>query len=576
MSADRTPHEPRTADSPIGDSLLWLGGGHANDYAEPGERPTYQVAGLIVLVNGLLAWLVTTVALAAATSWPVLALLPCTVIVGLLVGALARTLAAGRPVRWSGLVGRAAVALFLGAVLGELACVGLLAGSIDRVLEDRAAAVPEVVHSAQTLDGLRDQRAGLDESVRQARSRRDEALVVARCEFNPSPACPPDKITGVPGAGPETRTANELLAGSQQELDDALATRDRDAPGLDTEIARAADGLTAARAAAPSLGARWTAMHEYTVGHTGALLLRLVSFALFAVLSLLPLVLKLWRGETEQDRRDVARAEQQRVDREADTAIAARLAQIRVATETLKAEQHLAALRLAAEAETAIDRERQRRRVVAARGGELTAPSHAVESSDHPLEPTAAELPTAAALTAPSASDEPPPAETDGADTKNLPVPVGTAPVEQRRSGPLRVLPAVLPLSNPLPDITRAVTGMVRPFVPPILARAVGHTQRTLVEEFEEVSISYTRRRTVTVDEQQTTSADTEPSPRTRVISTRVTEPPEPTHNGSGSAWRMDPPDAASNDDPSHTLAEADRRGAVTARTDPRELPPGT
>ncbi|MDT2009948.1 DUF4407 domain-containing protein [Rhodococcus opacus] len=189
---------------------------------------------------------------------------------------------------------------------------------IDRpVLEDRAAAVPEVVHAAQTLDGLRDRRAGLDESVREARARRDEALVVARCEFNPSPACPPDRITGVPGAGPETRTANELLADSRQELDDALATRDRDAPGLDAEIARAADGLAAARAAAPSevdrsLGARWTAMHEYTIGHPGALILRLVSFAFFAVLSLLPLVLKLWHGETEQDRRDLARAEQQR------------------------------------------------------------------------------------------------------------------------------------------------------------------------------------------------------------------------------------------------------------------------
>ncbi|MDT2009947.1 hypothetical protein FXW78_51255 [Rhodococcus opacus] len=194
-----------------------------------------------------------------------------------------------------------------------------------------------------------------------------------------------------------------------------------------------------------------------------------------------------------------------------------RLAQVRVAAETLKAEQRLAALRLAAEAETAIEREQQRRRVVAARGGELTAPSHALDASDHVTEPTPpAELPTAAALTAPSASDDPPAAtETGGADTENLPVPVGTAPVQQRRSGPLRVLPAGLPLSNPLPDITQAVTGLVRPFVPPILARAVGHTQRILVEEVEEVSVRYTRR-TVTVDEEQTTSASVgEPTERT-------------------------------------------------------------
>ncbi|MDT2009949.1 hypothetical protein FXW78_51265 [Rhodococcus opacus] len=62
MSADRTPRGPGTADSPIGDALLWLGGGQVNARAEPGERPAYQVAGLIVLVNGLLAWLVATVA----------------------------------------------------------------------------------------------------------------------------------------------------------------------------------------------------------------------------------------------------------------------------------------------------------------------------------------------------------------------------------------------------------------------------------------------------------------------------------------------------------------------------------
>ncbi|MGW4339955.1 hypothetical protein ACWEK5_45340 [Rhodococcus koreensis] len=55
-----------------------------------------------------------------------------------------------------------------------------------------------------------------------------------------------------------------------------------------------------------------------------------------------------------------------------------------------------------------------------------------------------------------------------------------------------------------------------------------------------------------------------------------MTEPPEPAHTGSGSAWRMGWPNAASGDDLSHTLAGAARRGAVTARTDPRDLPPGT
>ncbi|TQC38944.1 DUF4407 domain-containing protein, partial [Rhodococcus sp. WS4] len=491
----------------------------------------------------------------------------------------------------SGWVGRAAVALFVGAVLGELAFIGIVAGSIDRVLDDRAAAqvaaVPEVLQSAQTLDRLRAQRAGLDKSVRDARSQRDDALVVARCEFNPSPACPPEKITGVPGAGPETRTANELLADAQHELDTALATRDREAPGLDTDIAQATDGLTAAQTAAPSdlnrgLGARWTAMHDYTVGHTGTLILRLATIAFFALLSLLPLVLKLWRGETEQDRRDVAHAERERAEREADTAIAVKRAQVRAAAEALWAEQQLAATRLAAEAETAIARERQRRRVVAAHGGELTAPSHALRSSGDLTEPTPLAELTAAALTAPSTTEEPPAGpETDDTeiDSKNLPVPVDTAPVEQRRSGPLGVLPAALPLGNPIPDITRAVTGIIRPFVPPILARAVGHTRRTLVEEFEEVSVSYTRRRTVTVDEQQSPSApvgepteeSVDQSPPTRVTATRIAEPP---HGGSRPEWLPGSLEAASDDGDSHTLTAAGRH-ALTARKGPRELPPG-
>ncbi|WAM19432.1 DUF4407 domain-containing protein [Rhodococcus sp. JS3073] len=588
------PHsEPGTADSPIGDALLWLGGGQANDRAEPVERTTYQVTGLVVLANALLAWVVATMAVANATAWPVLTLPPFTVIFGLLMGALARTLASGRQVRWSGLVGRAAVALFIGAVLGELAFIGITAGPIDRILDDRAAAqvaaAPAVAQSAQTLDRLRAQRAILDESVRDARAQRDEALVVARCEFNPSPACPPEKITGVPGAGPETRTANELLADAQHELDTALATHDREARALDADIAQATDGLTAAQAAAPSdlnrgLGARWTAMHDYTVGHTGALILRLATTAFFAVLSLLPLVLKLWRGETEQDRRDVARAERERAEREADTAIAVKRAQVRAAAEALWAEQQLAATRLAAEAETAIARERQRRRVVAAHGGELTAPSQALRSSGDLTEPTPLAELTAAALTAPSATDEPPAGpETDDTDTDidtgNLPVPVDSAPVEQRRSGPLGMLPAALPLGNPIPDITRAVTGIIRPFVPPILARAVGHTRRTLVEEFEEVNVSYTRRRTVTVDEQQSTStpvgdqteAGVEQSLPTRVTATRIAEPP---HSGSRPEWLPDSLEPAPDLDDSHTLTAAVRH-VPTAPKGPRELPPG-
>ena len=39
----------------------------------------------------------------------------------------------------------------------------------------------------------------------------------------------------VPGAGPETRTATEFLADTQQQLDNALANHDRMAPRLDSD-----------------------------------------------------------------------------------------------------------------------------------------------------------------------------------------------------------------------------------------------------------------------------------------------------------------------------------------------------
>ena len=101
-------------------------------------------------------------------------------------------------------------------------------------------------------------------------SNQDKALVVARCEYNPTPACPQTRITGVPGDGPETRTANELLADAQHELDNALAARDRQAPELDAKIARQLQGLADARHGAQTdagrgLGARWIAMNELTL-----------------------------------------------------------------------------------------------------------------------------------------------------------------------------------------------------------------------------------------------------------------------------------------------------------------------
>ncbi len=288
-------------------------------------------------------------------------IVPLALVFGVLVGAVSRAIAGGPTRGWSGVVGRAAVAIAVGTVVGELAAVVLFSGSIDRLLDERAArsadSTPAVAQASADLDRTRQARTALDSAVDDAGRQRDEALVIARCEYNPSPACPLTHITGVPGAGPETRTATDFLADTQRQLDNAVANRDRVAPRVDSEIAAREQALEQTRTTAMKdvdhgLGARWMAMNDHTFASKDAMLLRLVTIVFFALLILLPLILKLWRGQTSQDRGAAARAEVEHAELEADTAIAVKRAEVRASVETLWAEQQLASARLAVEAQT--------------------------------------------------------------------------------------------------------------------------------------------------------------------------------------------------------------------------------
>ena len=198
---------------------------------------------------------------------------PFTLVFGLLVGAVSRAIASGPTRGWSASPGGPSSRWSSACVVGELAAVVLFSGSIDRVLDERAArsadAAPAVAAASADLDRARQARTALDAAVNDASRQRDEALVVARCEFNPSPACPQTHITGVPGAGPETRTATDFLADTQRQLDNAVANRDRAAPELDSAIAAREQALEQARATAMKdvdhgLGARWMAMNDHT------------------------------------------------------------------------------------------------------------------------------------------------------------------------------------------------------------------------------------------------------------------------------------------------------------------------
>ena len=493
----------------VGELFTWLGGGHSRELGERHERSAHAVGGAVVLFGAVLAWLVSSVVVSESAHWPVLAIVPFTLLFGLLVGAVTRGTAIGTGRTWPGVAGRAAVAAAVGVVVGELTALALLSSSIDQRLDERALrdadSVPAVAQASASLQQTRAARDALDAVVDQARQRQDKALVVARCEYHPTPDCPQTRITGVPGAGPETRTANELLADAQQELDKALAARERQAPKLDAAMSREQQAVSAARrgvlaAAGRGFGARWVAMNELTSASIGALLLRLLTLALCVLLYLVPLVLGLWRGETSQDRRARARAERDRAEIEADTAVAIKRAEVRREAQILWAEHQLTQARLAIEAQTEIDREHQRRRVLEAFDAPLRA------ASQRPAEPVEEMyLPIAAEAEAASLAATQLPG---AAPSAGLPAPVASdGDVEPHRDRGTPLIPSI-------PDATRAAARWIRPLVPPVVARVIDtttaplRTARHVFEEVEEITFALRRTRTVTITETPSPAGD--------------------------------------------------------------------
>ncbi len=520
MRADKSLCSDRDVRSPIGASMIWLGGGHQRELDEPQERATHAVAGVLVLVNVALTTLAGAGAIAASTAWPLMTALPVALLCGVLVGAISRAVASGPVHTRRNLLERAAVALAVGVLVGELAALAVFAGSVDHRLDQTAAAdagaALAVEQATAKADRTRDARAALDHAVDEARARRDAAVVVARCEQHPAPGCPRNQITGVPGAGRQTRTANELLTDARRELDAAVATRERRAAELDHNIAAAEQELDQKRqhavaAAERGLGARWVAMHDYTLGQPAAMLLRTGLIAGFASLTLLPLLSASWRGETSQHRRATARAEIDRAELGADTAIAVKRAEARAAAELLWAEQQLAAIRSTVKAQTEIDEAQQRRRITAA----LDAPAAGVAAE--------------------------PPATVD-----NLP-----APLDRTGAQPSPLIPVI-------PDIARSAARWVRPLVPPVVARAIDTTtrparaMRQVFEEIEELSFTFKRTRRVNIDS---------PAAVDQRDDVTAAEP----RRGPAKIAAEEPPAALNQDRP----------GELSAPDGPRELPAG-
>ncbi|MEE6177994.1 DUF4407 domain-containing protein [Mycobacterium sp. 050134] len=585
------PAAPRAL-SGAGALLTWLGGGHRRELGEDHERSAHAVAGAIVLVGAAIAWAVAGLALGESTGWPAPAVLAPALAFGVLVGAITRATAGG-PGRGRGaLVGRAAVAALVGVVVGELAALAVFSGAIDHRLDEaalRAAeSAPAVAQASAALQQARDARGALDRAVDDAREHEDRALVVARCEYHPTPACPQTQITGVPGSGPETRTANDLLAGAQRQLSDAVAARDRQSPELDARLSNAQRAVDDARraqvaGAGRGLGARWVAMNRLTAADAGALSLRLATDAACALLYLLPLILGLWRGQTTYDRRARARAERERAELEADTAIAVKRAEVRREAEILWAEHQLTQARLAVEAQIEIDRERQRRRVQEALERPAPAPSvlGVGPAAEDIYLPIAAEAEAAASRAVAAL----PAGEGNQVRTpEDLPAPLESAADIERHED------RAAPLIPSLPDATRAAARWVRPLVPPLVARVIDNTTaplrtaRQVFEEVEEITFAFRRTRKVTVDSDSAEapppqeSRATEPAesapPAGRVASSRVRETDYAALAGTPAEGAGGRTLGSAEREPRVELVEREGPRRLGAPEGPRQLPP--
>ena len=255
--------------------LTWLGGGHWRELGERHERSTHAVAGVVVLFGAVLAWLVASLAVSESAHWPMPVVVALTLVFGLLVGAVTRGIASGpaaglaRHRRTRGGSRRA-------GRRRRRARRARRVFRLDRPSSGRTGA------TQRRLDAGRGASVGLPATRRAAPAARSTtpSTKPARTRTTPwsshvanttprRPARRPGS-PAFPVTGPETLTANELLADAQHELDNALAARDRQAPALDAEITHDEQALAEARHAVVAdagrgLGARWVAMNELTL-----------------------------------------------------------------------------------------------------------------------------------------------------------------------------------------------------------------------------------------------------------------------------------------------------------------------
>lgn len=256
--------------------------------------------------------------------------------------------------------------LILGIVVGELVALWAFSLPIDQFIADRTSARPAVAAAESQFDAATADRARLDIAVDKAQTALDEAVVRANCEVNPRPGCPTDgQVTGVAGAGSETEAARDARDQAMDNLDSAIAARTEQGPGIDSRIGDARDSLAAAKAESPAASSSFGARWMALNSYSVS---HLGALALRVLLIALFVVVCVAPLLFLRWRNETAAKRLARAEAEAEAEIAIKKAEMRAEAEKLKAEQELEKAKIAAEAELILEQEKQRRRVAAELG----------------------------------------------------------------------------------------------------------------------------------------------------------------------------------------------------------------
>ncbi|WP_306744291.1 DUF4407 domain-containing protein [Saccharothrix yanglingensis] len=320
----------------LGNGFAWLGGASWRGLTSRYDRSSYQVSGFFVLLNGVIAWGLVTLAAVGMELVPSFAdAAPFTIVWGLFVLLFDRAIAAkvvdpgeDKLRSRSSYVVRVICAVLIGFIVAELGALAIFHEDVERTMGNTTAKQVEEARRLVVgadgapserqakLEGLEADRAALDTRVADAQKAFDDASRLAACELDPrgcDDLLAQGRITGRAGEGDKTALLNQERDAARTALESATAERSKQAPGLDRDISdlRTAvntdlDEAQRSAESAKSVPARWRAMLEFTTKDPNGRLMHLMLIVFGILLDMIPLLIKMWRGQTDYDRTVVA------------------------------------------------------------------------------------------------------------------------------------------------------------------------------------------------------------------------------------------------------------------------------